>query len=601
MKTKSKTAEMNLAAGQPDTGPETAFDGLGVSAGIAIGPAHIIERGLIDVPEYFLPPEQIETELARFAKAVEQSTKQVNSLHGKAGALPGAAAEELRYLLDAHLQMLAGSRLVRGVAQRIEDQHINAEAAVQAELSEIAQAFAGMEDDYLAGKISDVREVSARLVRNLTKAGYQAFSSVPEGTIIIAEEVTPADTALMNPKRIGGFAAALGGAESHTAIMARSLGLPAVLGVPSLVHAIRPGDLVAVDGVRGQLVVNPSAATIAKYERRQQALERRQRQLARLRSVPAITKDETRVTLQCNIELPIELPIARQAGAEGVGLMRSEFLYMNRDQPPSEDEQYVALREIVEGMEGAPVTVRTLDVGSDKLAYSLGEHIMPSSNPALGLRAIRLSLKVQPLLEVQLAAILRAGAHGPVRILLPMITSGGEIKRVREVLDQTVRRLESQRIPIASPLPAIGIMIETPGAAVVADAMAKMCDFFSIGTNDLTMYTLAIDRGDEQVALLYDPLHPAVLRLIKSTTEAARHAGIPVNLCGEMAGDPRYAPLLLGLGLRDLSMSPPHVPRVKQRIIDLDLREAENRTHQIMEQYDTGVIASLLDDFNTIG
>jgi len=352
--------------------------------------------------------------------------------------------------------------------------------------------------------------------------------------------------------------------------------------------------------VRGQLVVNPSPATIVKYERRQEALRRRHRQLARLRGVPAITRDNTRVTLQCNIELPSELPMARQVGAEGVGLMRSEFLYMNRDEPPTEDEQYVALREIVEGMEGATVTVRTLDIGSEKLAYSLGEHILPSNNPALGLRAIRLSLKVLPLLEVQLAAILRAGAHGPVRILLPMITSGSEIRRVQEVLDQTVRRLERARVPIASPIPAVGIMIETPGAAVVADAMAKMCDFFSIGTNDLTMYTLAIDRGDEQVALLYDPLHPAVLRLIKSSTQAAHQAGIPVNLCGEMAGNPRYTALLLGLGLRDLSMSPPHIPRVKQRILDLDLSEAESRTRKILEQFDTGEIASLLDDFNTI-
>ena len=404
----------------------------------------------------------------------------------------------------------------------------------------------------------------------------------------------------MDPTIVGGFASALGGAEGHTTIMARSLGLPAVLGVPSLVHDVRPGDMVVVDGVRGTVIVNPSAATITRFERRREALVRRQRQLERLRSVPAMTRDEVRITLQCNLELPTELALARQVGAEGVGLLRSEFLYMNRDTLPSEDEQYVAFKDIVEGMEGQTVTVRTLDVGSDKLAYSLGEHISPSANPALGLRAIRLSLKVRKLLETQLAAMLRASAHGRLRILLPMINTASEIKRVQEAMDKVVRRLERKRAPMSDPLPELGVMIETPGAALAADSLAKTCDYFSIGTNDLTMYTLAADRGDEQVAHLYDPLHPAVLRLIRYATQAGASAGIPVNLCGEMAGDPRFTALLLGLGLRDLSMAAPNLPRVKQRILGLDMTDAETRTGQIMEQSDSGVIATLLDDFNAL-
>ena len=343
--------------------PERHFSGLGVSAGIAVGPAHVVERGLIDVPEYRVEDDAVDAEIARFHDAVALSASQIRQLQAQAEALPEEVAGQLRHLLDAHLLMLSGSRLVRGVETRIRDARINAEAAVQVQLSEIAQAFAGMEDSYLAGKIDDVREASARLVRNLTRAGYQAFSGLPPGTIIIAEEITPADTALMDPARIGGFAAALGGAEGHTAIMARSLGLPAVLGVADLVGAVRSGDIVAVDGVRGGLVVNPGEATIARLERRRRALERRGRQLARLRRVSAVSSDGARVTLQCNIELPNELPQAQEAGAEGIGLLRSEFLYMNREEPPSEDEQYVALREIVAGMEGAPVTVRTLDVG----------------------------------------------------------------------------------------------------------------------------------------------------------------------------------------------------------------------------------------------
>ena len=595
MKTEAKAAG-RPAADTPPERPEQHFTGLGVSAGIAVGPAHVVERGLIDVPEYRIEDDAIEAEIARFGEAVSLSVSQIHSLQAKAEALPEEVAGQLRYLLDAHLLMLSGSRLVRGVEARIRDARINAEAAIQMQLSEIAQAFAGMEDSYLAGKIDDVREASGRLVRNLTRAGYQAFSSVPSGTIIIAEEITPADTALMDPARIGGFAAALGGAEGHTAIMARSLGLPAVLGVSGLTGTVRSGDIVAVDGVRGGLVINPGEATIARLERRRRALERRERQLARLRQVPAVSRDGERVTLQCNIELPSEMPQAQEAGAEGIGLLRSEFMYMNRDEPPSEDEQYVVLKDIVGGMNGAPVTVRTLDVGSDKLAYSLGEHISPSVNPALGLRAVRLSLKIPALLEAQIAAILRAGAHGPVRILVPMITSVEEIRHVRKAVDKMIRRLTRARVPIAD-APPLGVMIETPGAALAADALADACDFFSLGTNDLTMYTLAIDRGDEQVAHLYDPLHPAVLRLIRFATDAARRAGIPVNLCGEIAGNPRFTAMLLGFGLRDLSMAPPNVPRVKQRILALDASAAARHAEELLSQSEAARIARLIDDF----
>ena len=584
------------AAAEPRGRPERRFAGLGVSAGIAVGPAHVVERGLIDVPEYRIEDSAVEAEIARFRGAAARSASQIRMLQAKTEALPEAVAGELRYLLDAHLQMLAGSRLVRGVEARIRDGRINAETAVQVQLSEIAQAFAGMEDAYLAGKIDDVREVCGRLVRNLTRAGYQAFSGLPSGAIVIAEEVTPADAALMDPASIGGFAAALGGAEGHTAIMARALGLPAVLGVRGLPGTVRSGDIVAVDGVRGGLVVNPGEATSARLERRRGALARRGRRLARLRQVDAVSRDGERVSLQCNIELPNELPLAREAGAEGIGLLRSEFLHMNRGEPPSEHEQYVALRDIVEGMAGAPVTVRTLDAGSDKLAYSLGECIAPSVNPALGLRAVRLSLKTPALLEAQIAAILRAGAHGPVRILIPMITSVDEIRHVRKAVDKMVRRLTRARRPIAD-APPLGIMIETPGAALAADALAGVCDFFSLGTNDLTMYTLAIDRGNEQVAHLYDSLHPAVLRLIRSATDAALRAGLPVNLCGELAGNPRFTAMLLGFGLRDLSMAPPHLPRVKQRILELDVAQAARHADELLSQSEASRIARLIDAF----
>ncbi len=579
---------------------ERRLSGLGVSSGVAIGRAHVREAGAPEVTEYRIPKAAIPAEQSRFEEAVEASRRQVDRLKAKTKSLPPAAAEEMGFLLEAHGHMLSGSRLTRGVVERIARDATNAEAAVQAVISEIAHGFAAMEDAYLAARIDDIREVGSRLIRNLTETPYQAFSQVSDGSVVIAEELTPADTALLDPAGISGFATVLGGAESHTAIMARSIGLPAVLGVPGLVGLVDPGSTVVIDGDAGLIVLDPSAKTLADYEVRIRALRQETRSLARLAKLPAVTRDEVPVRLQANIELPREIESAVKLGAQGVGLLRTEFLYMNRDDLPDEEEQYGTFRDMLGGMADAEITVRTLDLGGDKLAYSLGGHIADSANPALGLRAIRLSLKETHLLDVQLAAMLRAGAHGKIRILLPMISNLGELKQVRERLKRVAARLTRRRVPIADPLPPLGVMIEVPGAALAADALAHDSDFFAIGTNDLTMYTLAIDRGDEQVAHLYNPLHPAVLRLIQFSTEAALRAGIPVCLCGEMAGDARYTALLLGLGIRDLSMTANALPRVKQRIRNLDLGAATRRARLIMDQWDYGRIATLLDDFNAL-
>ncbi len=579
---------------------ERRLDGLGVSAGIAIGPVHVVESGMDQVPEYQLAARQVAPELARFAAAVKQSRAQLGRLKAKAATLDGAAAEEFGYLVEAHLQMLSGSRLIRGVEGRIRERRLNAEASVQAEISEIAHGFTALDDPYLAARIDDIREAGARLIRNLTKKPHRAFSDLVKDSVILAEEITPADVALMDPRRVAGFATALGGAESHTAIMARALGIPAVLGVPELSAHARGSRQAVVDGDAGVVVLDPAPGTVSRYRRRREELRREQRLLARLRALPAVTRDEVRITLQANVELPVELKLVRQVGAEGIGLLRSEFMFMNRDTLPDEEEQYRALREIVEAMNGGVVTVRTLDLGGDKLATALGDEAGESANPALGLRAIRLSLKRRELLDAQLAAMLRAGRHGPLRILLPMISTAAEVRQVREALGRTARRLKRQRVKIADPLPPLGVMIEVPGAALAADGLARVADFFAIGTNDLTMYTLAIDRGDERVAHLYDPLHPAVLRLIQFTTQAALRHDLPVCLCGEMAGDPRYVALLLGLGLRDLSMAAMQLPRIKQRVRGLDLAVAERRANVIMDQSDPGRIAALLDDFNAL-
>lgn len=579
---------------------EQMLRGIGVATGIGLGPAQIIDRGRIDVLEKRIPAREVEQEQARFADAVAAARQELTNLARKADGLPAATRNELGYVLDAHLQMLSGSRLIRGVHQRIGDARINAEAAVNIELNTIADAFAAMDDPYLATRAQDVHEVAGRLIRKLVSAPDHGFGELVEGAILIAEEMTPADIALLDPDRISGFATELGGPQGHTAIMARALGLPAVLGVAGLMTRVKSGDSVIVDGGGGQVVMRPSPSTVADARRERTRLRRARRRLDKLRDLPAVTRDGTDVHLQVNLELPAEVAGAIDAGAEGIGLLRTEFMFMNRETPPDAEEQFQTLVKLLAGTGKRPVTVRTLDIGGDKLSYSLDEDgpDKGSPNPALGLRAIRFSLRHRDLLGAQLEAILRAGAHGPIRVLLPMITTATEVRRTRALMRRVASRLARQGVAIADPLPPLGAMVETPAAALSADRLVSDCDFLSLGTNDLTMYTLAVDRGDDHVADLYDPLHPAVLRLIQFTREAGARADIPVNLCGEIAGDPRLTALLLGLGLTDLSMAAASLPAVKQRIRKLDLTRAQRLAEDAMREADARRIATLVDAFN---
>lgn len=577
-------------------GGEVVLDGLGVSRGIAIGTLYLHDSGTIAVRERRIAHKELDAECVRFQESAADAIRQVEQLQEKAARLGGSAGEELGYLLDAYRQMLHGSRLIRGVEARIRGEHINAEAAVQQEINEIVRGFEAMEDAYLKARVADIRDIGRRLLRNLTNADYRPFTALPKNAVIVAEEMTPADTALLDPRTVAGLATVVGGAESHTAIMARSLSLPSVLGIADLLQMPRGGETVIVDGTNGLVVINPLPETLAYYRREKVAFLKARRLLGRLKNVPAVTGDGARISLQANMELPNEVGAVLESGAEGIGLLRSEFLFMNRDDVPSEEEQYQVLRQVVERMGGRTVTVRTFDAGGDKLAPALGCAIGP--NPALGLRAIRLGLARQDLLEAQLAAILRASAHGPVRILIPMIATVGELRATREVMNRVIRRLRKAGIAMADPLPPLGAMIEIPGAALSADSIAWHADFFSIGTNDLTQYTLAIDRSDEAVAHLYNPLHPAVLRLVQFTVLAASKARIPVCVCGEVAGDPRYTALLLGLGIRELSMTTSNVPVVKNRVRSTDLAAASALARDVMEQSDGARIAQLVDGFN---
>ncbi len=583
-----------------ETARESRFEGLAVSPGIAIGPVHLHRAGAVTVVQRTIAAEELETEKQRFLDALERARLQLDRIRSKAASLHGVAGEELGFLLEAHRQMLSSRRLIDGVLQHISGARINAEAAVESEVSAISASFAEMDDPYFQARGRDIEDVGQRILRALSRVALRGFGGLAQGSIVVAEEITPADAALMDPRQIGGFACTSGGIEGHTAIMARSLGLPAVLGVSGFLEACQSGSTIVVDGSSGCVVVNPSEETLASYQDIQAALAEEIAVLARLRDLPAVTRDSRRILLQANLDLPRDAGGAIAAGAEGVGLLRTEFMFMNREDLPSEDEQAEALCDVVRAMAGRPITMRTLDVGGEKLVSGLDVDQAAGANPALGLRAIRLSLKQPELLEVQFAAMLRAGALGPVRILLPMISSIGEVRAARACLEQVAESLRKAGVTIADPMPPLGVMIEVPGAALAADSLARESDFFAIGTNDLIMYTLAIDRGEERVAHLYDPLHAAVLRLIHFAVEAALRHNKPVSVCGEMAGDPRYTALFVGLGVRELSMHAKALPRVKDQIRRMNSAAAANLVMESVIRSDSRDVARLLDVFNAM-
>lgn len=575
---------------------EIVLNGIGVSHGIATGPAYIVQLDRPKVPQITI--EDAAAEQQRFEAAVETVRGDLTALKGQSKNLPEEAAEELDLLLDAHLAMITGSRLVRGALKKIADEKINAEWALDKVMRDLAAQFRAVRDNYIAARIDDVEAVGNRILRTLLNIPYLSLDSVPVGGIVLAKEISPADAALLDPRRIAGLATVHGGAAGHTAVMARSLGLPAVLGLdPVILERSAHGSAVIVDGIEGRLILNPSPDTLKTYEQKHANLNADRVALGEITAQPALTKDGTEITLRSNLEIPRETEAIRASGARGIGLFRTEFLFMNRTTLPTEDEQFEAMAGVVKEMAGDSVTFRTLDIGGDKLAKSVGEYLAEAANPALGLRAIRLSLKEPHLLKTQFRAILRAGALGPVKILLPMVTTADEVERARAILRDCYKDLKNEKAAIPDKMPPLGTMIEIPAAALSADGLAAVSDFFALGTNDLTQYTVAIDRGNDQVAALYNPLNPAVLRLIEFTVEAAKRMGIPVSICGEMGADPKYTALLVGLGIREFSVGFSSVPRVKQRIRALSLEQCEEHARQVMNQYEPARITDLVNRF----
>jgi phosphoenolpyruvate-protein phosphotransferase len=591
------------------TRPERNFTGIPISPGVAIGPVFSASEPKVEVTRHKIQAADTAAEGARFDAAITQSRKQLGKLRARLAILPEESQQEIAPLIDAYIRMIGPSRLVNGIRRRIDETLLSAESAVVEEAEAIAgtiqaQAQPGTSAEdraSLTRRADEVREIGRRLVRNLTQTPFRNFAGLQAGAVLISESLRPADAALLDPARLAGVAAEEGGADGHTGVMLRALGVPAVLGAAGLAHATRPGELVVIDGTAGKVVLNPAPATLAAARRAVTAFARERQRYARLRRLPAETQDGAAIELAANLELPLELPQIAQSGAHGIGLLRSEFLFMNRETVPDEDTQTETYRAIVEAMEGDPVTIRTLDWGGEKEIEALAAAgIVPEiadANPALGLRGIRLLLRHPELFETQLAAILRAAVAGPVRVLLPMVTNVAEVRAARETYDRVARRLRRRGERLPEKLPPLGIMIETPGAALSADALALEADFFAIGTNDLTGYTLAVDRGEAELAALYDPMHPAVLRLVQFATEAALRMHMPVSVCGEMAGNPRLTPLLLGLGLRSFSMNAASVPRVKQVVRGVEIDACTRLARRVMDQSDAATIAELVDGF----
>jgi phosphoenolpyruvate-protein phosphotransferase (PTS system enzyme I) len=566
--------------------------GAGVSGGIAIGYAHLVSTARLEVPHYEIAPEEIEAELERFDTAVAQVRGELIGLHA---SVPASAPAEMGAFLDVHIMILNDSMLSATPRDLIRARRCNAEWALVQQMEMLVARFDEIEDAYLRERSADVRQVVERVLKAMLGTGHTLeHPAHEENIVVVAHDFSPADMILFKQHQFAAFVTDLGGVTSHTAIVARSLGLPAIVGLHHARQMIRENELLIVDGTEGVLIVNPDERVLAEYRLKQSALVLERQKLKRLRSTPASTLDGTPVELQANIELPDDVEQALEAGASGVGLFRTEFLFLNRDDLPSEDEQFEAYRLAAEAMPDRPVTIRTLDLGADKVINGADRG---GPNPALGLRAIRFCLAEPAMFLGQLRAILRASAYGKVRLLVPMLAHAHEIEQVFQYVQQARDTLEAMGVPYDREI-QIGGMIEIPAAALAAPIFIKRLDFLSIGTNDLIQYTLAIDRTDDTVAHLYDPLHPAVLQLIAGTIRAAVKAGKPVAVCGEMAGEVMHTRLLLGFGLRQFSMHPALLLPVKQQVLRATLSEAEALASRILRADDPEKTRQLLGRLN---
>ena len=568
------------------------LQGAGVSGGIAIGHAHLVSTARLEVARYEIGAAEIDEESARFDRAIAQVEAELAALVAN---LPPGAPLEMKAILSLHVMLLRDSALSVAPRELIRNRRCNAEWALTQQLDYLVSQFEEMEDPYLRERKQDVVQVVERVLAAMLGSGHAPPEPAhEEDVIVVAHDLSPADMILFKQHRYAGFVTDLGGVTSHTAILARSLALPAIVGLHHARGMIREGETLIVDGREGVLIVNPGERVLAEYRERARKLEGERDKLKRLRSSRSATLDGVPVELQANIELPQDVEQAAEAGAMGIGLFRSEFLFLNRDDLPSEDEQFEAYRKVADAMHGRPVTIRTLDLGADK---SINGAERSGPNPALGLRAIRFCLAEPQMFLAQLRAILRASRHGKIRLLIPMLAHAHEIEQTLAAVRQAREMLDDQKTPYDRRI-QIGGMIEIPAAALSLPYFLKKLDFLSIGTNDLIQYTLAIDRTDDTVAHLYDPLHPAVLQLIAQTIRGAKKAKTPVAVCGEMAGDAEMTRLLLGFGLREFSMHPAQLLAIKHEVLRTRIKDAERGAARITREHDPVKARALLAKLN---
>ncbi|BCF87229.1 MULTISPECIES: phosphoenolpyruvate--protein phosphotransferase [Paraburkholderia] len=569
--------------------------GIPVSRGIAIGRAYLIAPAALDVDHYLIEPTRIEGEVERFRTAQALVHQELDELRAD---LSADAPSEMGAFIDVHTMILNDAMLVQETIDLIRTRRYNVEWALTEQLERLTRHFDEVEDEYLRERKADIEQVVERVLKALAGATGGLVNGIHgrcDEMIVVAHDIAPADMMQFKGQTFQGFVTDLGGRTSHTAIVARSLGIPATVGVQHASALIRQDDLIIVDGDHGIVIVDPAPIVLEEYSYRQSEKALEARKLQRLKFSPTQTVCGTRIDLCANIELPDDAQAALDAGATGIGLFRTEFLFMNqKGGMPEEEEQFAAYKRAVELMNGMPVTIRTIDVGADKPLDSIGDEFETAPNPALGLRAIRYSLSEPHMFLTQLRAILRASAFGTVKILIPMLAHAREIDQTLDLIQEAKRQLDDAGLAY-DPNVRVGAMIEIPAAAIALPLFLKRLDFLSIGTNDLIQYTLAIDRADNAVAHLYDPLHPAVLHLIAFTLREAKRAGVPVSICGEMAGDPTLTRLLLGMGLTEFSMHPSQVLLVKQEVLRAHLKTLEKPVADVLAAFEPEEVQSALD------
>ncbi len=574
--------------------PSFTLLGAGVSAGIAIGYAHLVSTARLEVPQYEIAANEVDAEVVRFDNAMAQTQQALADL--AASATQGVAGE-LGAFVSLHRMLLADSTLSQTPRDIIREHRANAEWALVQQMDRLVEQFEQFEDAYLRERKHDVEQAVERVLKALLGTAHTPSGpSHEEDVIVVAHDLSPADMILFKQHKFAGFVTDVGGVTSHTAIVARSLSLPAIVGLHHARELIRENELVIVDGAEGTLIVNPDAQVLTEYQLKKRSYELDRQKLKRLKTTPAATLDGTPIELHANIELPSDIETVVEAGATGIGLFRSEFLFLNREDLPTEDEQFEAYRQVLEAMNGMPVTIRTLDLGADKVLP--GGERTAGPNPALGLRAIRFCLAEPGVFLTQLRAMLRASRYGKLRILIPMLAHAHEIDGALGLLEHAKRSLQGEGTAFDTDVP-VGGMIEVPAAALSLPMFLHRLQFLSIGTNDLIQYTLAIDRADETVAHLYDPLHPAVLQLVAQTIRACDKAGKPVAVCGEMAGEVEMTRLLLGFGLRQFSMHASQLLEVKQQVLRSDLGEVTPLATRILRNTESSKVHTLLERLNT--